>query len=194
VLHRITITAIEKTTLEIPVGVSAIVQKASLKFKECWTFPEQVEKRISEFVKKHPGEWLHAPVGISKIGLGPFNHKVTMTTFDRDADLKPDIVGDIFNLTEYTGRNVFDGVISDPIWYTQEKNKTVGLAYHQRRYLSYQIRDVLKPGGWWVFNGLWLPECKGLEIINPIHVPAPTFTGFRNVSLLIYLKKVNESL
>jgi len=188
------IIATEKTTLKIFAGASAMVQKASLKFKECWTFPEQVEKRISEFVKKHPGNWLHAPVGISKIGYGPFNDKIKMTTFDKDPEVKPDIVGDIFSLSDYVGRDKFDGVISDPIWYTKEKNKTVGLAYHQRRYLSYQVRDVLKPGGFWVFNGLWLPECKGLEIVNPIHVPAPTFSGFRNVSLLIYLKKVNESL
>jgi len=171
-----------------------MVQKASLKFKEAWTFPEQVEKRIAKFVDDHPGKWLHAPVGISKIAIGIFNPKVTMTTFDKDPAVKPDIIGDIFKLSEIVGRNQFDGVISDPIWYTKEKNKTVGLAYHERRYLSYQVRDVLKPNGWWVFNGLWIPEVKGLKVVDPIHIPVPTFTGFRNVSLLVYLKKVNEGL
>ncbi len=171
-----------------------MTQKASLKFKEAWTFPEQVEKRISEFVKKHPGKWLHAPVGISKIALGPFEKNVQMTTFDKDPSVKPDIVGDIFKLSEIIGRNKFDGVISDPIWYTKEKNKSVGLAYHERRYLSYQVRDVLKPGGIWVFNGLWMPQVKGLKIMQPIQIPVPTFSSFRNVALLVYLKKINEVL
>ena len=172
-----------------------MTQKASLKFKECWTFPEQVEKRISEFVKKHPGNWLHAPVGVSKIALGPFNNEIHMTTFDKDPQVNPDVVGDIFKLSETVGYNKFDGVISDPIWYTKEKNKTVGLAYPDRRLLSYQVRDVLKPGGWWIFNGLWLPECKGLRLIDPIEVVSPNIKNtFRNVALLIYLQKVNETL
>ncbi len=53
---------------------------------------------------------------------------------------------------------------------------------------------MLKPGGWVIFNGLWLPHVKGLRIVDPIDIPAQPFSSFRNVCLLIYLKKVNEGL
>jgi len=164
-----------------------------LTFKEAWTFPEVVEKRISKFIKSHPGKWLHAPVGISKIGLGPFDDTIQMTTLDINPELKPDIICDVFQMTEKLGREKFDGVISDPIWYTKEKNKTVGLAYPQRRFLSYQVRDVLKPGGWFIFNGLWNPIVKGLKI-DRVEVPMQAFSSFRNLSLLVYLQKINHSL
>ena len=178
-----------------------MVQKAStrLKFKEVWTFPYEVEKRIGEFVLKHPGTWLHAPVGISKIGLGEFDKTVKMITLDKDAELKPDIVCDIFKMNEeatiqkFVEAGGFDGVISDPIWYTKDKQKTIGMSYPDRRYLSFQVRDVLKPGGWWLFNGLWNPKVKGLSI-KKIETPMQAFSSFRNISLLIYCQKVNERL
>ncbi len=45
-----------------------MTQKSTyLIFKDAWTFPEQVERRIASFVNKHPGTWLHAPSGISKL-------------------------------------------------------------------------------------------------------------------------------
>ncbi len=172
-------------------------------FKFAWTFPQPVEERIADFINKHPGKWLHAPVGISKLGKDPTldKSKIEMVTFDRDESLKPDVVGDIFKLPQYFGAE-FDGVISDPIWYFDlmcqkcgnivEKNK--GLSYPSRRYLNYAVRDVLKPGGYWIFNGLWLPKCKGMKILEPIEIPAQKFASFRNVSLLVYSKKVNERL
>ena len=172
-----------------------MVQKAKsgLTFNKAWTFPYEVEQRIAEFVNKHPGNWLHAPVGISKIGLGDFNPSVDMETLDRDASLNPDHVCDIFKMNEYFGERKFDGVISDPIWYTKEKNKTVGMSYPQRRYLSYAVRDILKPGGYYLFNGLWNPTVKGLKV-QKVEVPMQQFSSFRNVSLLITLKKVNHIL
>jgi len=167
-----------------------MTQKArtNLTFKKAWTFPEEVEKRIAKNITD--GLWLHAPVGISKIARGIFNKYVTMITLDKDASLRPDIVGDIFHLPFRF--NVFDGAISDPIWYTKDKKKTIGLSYPQRRYLSYQIRDALKPRGLWIFNGLWNPIVKGLKIIT-VEVPMQAFSSFRNLSLLVYLRKVNEN-
>lgn len=172
-----------------------MTQKSSttLKFNDAWTFPYEVEKRIAEFLKKHPGDWLHAPVGISKIALGPFDKNIHMETLDINSDLKPDHVCDIFKMPDYFGDKKFDGVISDPIWYTKEKKKTIGLAYHERRYLSYAVRDVLKPGGWFLFNGLWNPIVKGLKI-RKVEVPMQAFSSFRNVSLLVYLQKINGVL
>ena len=172
-----------------------MVQKTytKLTFKEAWTFPYVVEQRIAEFVSNHPGKWLHAPVGASKIAKGPFGSGVDMLTLDINPKLNPDIICDVFKMSESIGRERFDGVISDPIWYTKEKNKTVGLAYPQRRFLSYQVRDVLKPGGWFLFNGLWNPIVKGLSI-QKVEVPMQAFSSFRNLSLLVYLKKINETL
>ena len=186
-----------------------MVQKAStrLKFKDVWTFPYEVEKRIAEFVTKHPGVWLHAPVGISKIGLGSFDKTVKMITLDKDAELKPDIVCDIFKMNEeptikkFVEAGGFDGVISDPLWYRTLKcskcgnimENPIGLAYPDRRYLSFQVRDVLKPGGWWLFNGLWNPKVKGFSI-KKIETPIQAFSSFRNVSLLVYCQRVNEKL
>jgi len=167
--------------------------KSGLTFNKAWTFPYEVEQRIAEIVNAHPGNWLHAPVGISQIGLGPFNPQVEMDTLDRDETLKPDHVCDIFKMNEYFGDRKFDGVISDPIWYTQEKKKTIGLAYPDRRHLSYAIRDVLKPGGIFIFNGLWNPTVKGLKV-EKVEVPMQQFSSFRNVSLLITLRKVNQTL
>ena len=196
-----------------------MVQKAGTKltFKEAWTFPYEVEKRIVEFVEKHKGLWLHAPVGTSKIATGYFKNGVRMLTLDINSDLKPDIVCDIFKMTEEpTIKKIveaggFDGVISDPLWDFSEQcpkcdyvitNRTKGLTYPKRRYLGYQVRDVLKPGGWWVFNGLWNPKVKGLQLTDPqtnpikspIEIPMQSFSSFRNVSLLVYCQKINQRL
>jgi len=170
-----------------------MVQHASAKltFKDVWTFPEEVEKRIATFVNGHPGKWLHAPVGVSKIGKGYFNNGVDMTTLDINRDVSPDVTGDIFKLP--FARGSFRGCISDPIWYTEDKHKTIGLSYPDRRYLSYAIRDVLEPGGRWLFNGLWNPVVKGLRI-DHIECPMQRFSSFRNLSLLFYLTRVNEEL
>jgi hypothetical protein len=169
-----------------------------LTFKKAWSFPVPVEKRITTFVKNVGGNWLHAPVGISQLGKGIFESDLKVLTLDKNPDVKPDIVCDIFKMTDNKEIKKimkecggFDGVISDPIWYTKEKQKTIGLAYPDRRYLSYQVRDVLKPGGWWVFNGLWNPIVKGLSI-RDIEIPMQAFSSFRNLSLIVYLKKVNE--
>lgn len=127
-----------------------------------------------------------------------FETKSKVMTLDINEELKPDLVCDIFKMTEhpeiikimkeYGG---FDRIISDPLWYSKEKKRTIGLSYPSRRYLSYQVRDILKPGGLWLFNGLWNPIVKGLSI-QKIEIPMQAFSSFRNVSLLVYMKKVNE--
>lgn len=168
-----------------------MVQKSStrLSFKKAWTFPYEVEKRIAKNLT--PGLWLHCPVGISKIAKGDFQNGVKMVTCDIDKSLKPDVVGDIFHLP--FKRGVFVGAISDPIWYTKDKKSTIGLAYPDRRKLSYEIRDVLVSGGFWIFNGLWNPIVKGLTILK-VEIPMQAYSSFRNLSLLVYLKRVNERI
>jgi hypothetical protein len=195
-----------------------LTQKSTttFKFKKVWTFPEPVEKRIANFVEKIGGLWLHAPCGISMIGKGQFTNKTRLMTLDIDPSLKPDIICDVFTMKEHPEiKNVikkwggFDGVISDPLWYFSETcpkcnykitNRTKGLAYPDRRYLSFEVRDILKPGGWWLFNGLWNAKVKGLSFADPqtnpigasIEVAMQQFSSFRNVSLLIYYRKMNE--
>lgn len=141
-----------------------------------------------------------------------------MYTLDINPDVKPDCVCDIFKMTKndfiislVKKHGGFTGVVSDPLWYFSEicpkcgykiTNRTKGLAYPQRRHLSFQIRQVLKPDGWWLFNGLWNPRVKGLAFADPktnpigapIEVPMQAFSSFRNVSLLCYMKKVNQTL
>jgi hypothetical protein len=190
-----------------------------LEFVKAWTFPESVEQRIENFIRKIGGLWLHAPAGISKLAKGPFKYgeNTTLWTLDIDESVKPDILCDIYKMKEhplihgimrkYGG---FTGVISDPVWLKIETcsncghkiSGSKGLAYPDRRNLSYAIRDILRPGGWWLFNGLWVPEVKGLKLADPktnplstpVEVPIQNFNSFRNVSLLMYLKKINKTL
>lgn len=194
-----------------------MTQKSNpLKFRNVWTFPEPVEKYIAKFMELHLGLWLHAPAGISKLGKGGFKNNVEVLTLDSDPTVNPDIVGDIFNLKEHTTiqsivnspRQGFDGIISDPVWLkvdTCPKCKdsfetTKGLSYPRRRDLSYAIRDILKPGGWWVFNGLWDPGVKGMEITgndyckSGLAAPLQTYRSYRNFSLVIFLQRKNEVL
>lgn len=196
-----------------------MVQKASTKlvFKTAWEFPYEVERRIANFVNKHYGNWLHAPVGMSKLATGIFQPKTKMLTLDIDEKVNPDILCDVFDMHQHPQiKEViktfggFDGVISDPLWYDKlvcsNCNHIVenpkGLSYPDRRWLSYEVRDVLKPGGWWLFNGLWNPRVKGLSPTNPhtnptgtpYEIPMQQFSSFRNVSLLIYCQRKNQKL
>ncbi len=181
-----------------------------LKFNEAWTFPEAVEKHIADFISEKKGRWLHAPVGTSKLHkeYKLFNDHTRIVTLDINNELKPDLVCDIFKMSEHCfikeiikNHGGFDGVVSDPIWYDKvecKKCKHVfknpkGLAYPERRHLLYQLRDVLKPGGWLIFNALWRPTCKGLKIIKQYEI-AQAFSSFRNSSLLYYCQRTNERI
>lgn len=208
--------------------------KSNLTFKKCYTFPEPLENKIWNLLLEIQKEKnkvihvLHAPVGVSRIGEGKyFNENIKVTTFDIDPKVNPHILGDIFNLSknemikkqiEYHG--FYDVVISDPIWIedktcrckncgekTSYKNSK-GLQYHKRRYISYEIRDVLKDEGYYIFNGLWNPyvigfeknfnvsvgmnyeEFPNLEELTTIETLYQNFSSFRNISLLFVMKKV----
>ena len=181
-----------------------------LKFREAWGFPEQVENIIVEIMKEHPGKWLHAPVGKSKIGRDLIPEGCKVVTFDIDDSVKPDIIGDLWTMStnpQVLKEGPFDGIISDPVWLKIETcanckdekvETTKGLAYPKRRYLSYEARDLLKMGGWWIFNGLWDPTCHGMEIepntIFPsgVGIPFQSYNSYRNLSLLMVLKKTAD--
>lgn len=151
-----------------------------------------------------------------------------METFDIDEKTKPDIQGDIFELSKnpaimalYTKYGGFDGVISDPIWIEEKRcrcrncgemtayKNPKGVSYHKRRYISYELRDVLKPGGLFMMNCLWNPWVIGLSRIPQVGVQTDygnlkpeeisnletvdtiyqSFSSFRNVSLLWRFRK-----
>lgn len=200
-----------------------------LKFKKCYTFPESVEKNIWDSLVdladrlERPIDVLHAPSGVSRIGhVEPFiDDRIKVTSFDIDPSTHPNILGDIFNISKNEIVKMivekiggFDSVVSDPIWIEEKRCRCVncnqmtpyknpkGLAYHKRRYVSYELRDVLKKGGLFIMNCLWNPwviglsrepivgaqldykELDGLEDITTVQTIYQAFSSFRNVSLI----------
>jgi hypothetical protein len=176
-----------------------------------WTFPQDVEHHLEKLLEHFEGTVLHAPCGISQLGKKTKlreNKKIKFLTLDLDTTVGPDIVGDIFNLKDSVKEPV-DVVISDPVWLKVdtcpackdvEFQSEKGIAYPLRRKLSYSVRDILKPGGTWFFNGLWNPEVKGLKLapfpehIHEVEMIKQNFNSFRNLSLLMCLKRVNEKI
>ena len=203
----------------------------NLVFKQMYTFPESVENHIWEMMQEytqkvgHKTYWLHAPAGISRLGsIEPYiDDNIVVVSFDIDPKVEPDIIGDIYNLShepliwdylQQTGVEKFDGVISDPIWIEQKRARCrnckemtayknpKGVQYHKRRYISYELRDVLKSGGIFIMNCLWNPWVKGLskipvvgvqtdyaehddlENIQTVETIYQAFSSFRNVSLI----------
>jgi hypothetical protein len=218
-----------------------MTQKTSnIHFKQAFSFPEALETRIWSMMLQEtrkvgrPTLWLHAPCGISRLGsVEPYKSDfIKVINVDIDESVNPDIICDVFKLTEHPliknviDKGGFDGYVTDPIWYEQKrcrcehckkmttfKNKK-GLAYPQRRYLSYQLRDCLKEGGLGLFNCLWNPLVKGtkmafLEIPEDhecneskveaadidkayVDIPDQKFTSFRSISLLWHIRKCTD--
>lgn len=202
-----------------------------------WSMMMQETKKVGR-----PTLWLHAPCGISRIGqVEPYKSDfIKVINVDIDETTNPDIVADIIQMDEnekftllenpliksVLEKGGFDGYITDPIWYEQKrarcehcrkmttfKNKK-GLAYPQRRYFSYVLRDCLKEGGLGLFNCLWNPLVKGTkmafleipedhemnegkveapDIDKPyVDIPSQAFTSFRNISLLWHIRKSTD--
>jgi hypothetical protein len=189
-----------------------------------WTFPEAVENHLETMIDyvfrdKDEGIVLHAPAGISKIGQRNRIDRhpgIQVLTFDHDLKTAPDIIGDLYSMRKtpeikkiIKARGGFDLVISDPVWLKvdlcqrckdQEFENEKGISYPMRRRLSYSVRDILKPGGLWFFNGLWNPEVKGLKLVpfpghlHEVEMVKQKFNSFRNLSLIMCLKRVNEKI
>lgn len=197
---------------------------SKLEFRPVWTFPEDVENHIENLIDyafefQDTGIILHAPAGISKIGQRSRLHRkpgIEVWTLDHDPKTKPDILGDLYNMRSnpeikkiLKKHGGFDLVISDPVWLKvdmcdrckdQEFENQKGISYPMRRRLSYSVRDILKPGGLWFFNGLWNPEVKGLKLsplpgsVHEVEMVKQKFNSFRNLSLIMCLKRVNEKI
>ena len=77
----------------------------------------------------------------------------------------------------------FDTVLCDPVW---------NLGYHVRHKLIYNLRDQIKAGGKLIFNCLWFPKIKTMEL-EEMYVGLNNM-AWRNVSLIGIYKKVQEQL
>lgn len=114
------------------------------KFQRVWAFPSGV----ITFIKQHAkGHTLHACCGESEFG------DVKIDKYVERADIiNMDIIQKHLPKNYH---NLFDTVICDPPW---------NLPYHLRPRLHYNLRDALKTGGKLIFNALWVPKARGLEI------------------------------
>ena len=94
-----------------------------------------------------------------------------------DLHTEADVKADMFHLP--FRRETFDTVLCDPPW---------NLPYHVRFKLLYELRDVLKPGGRLIFNSLWFPHVRGLEVDPVIWIGVPG-VSWRNVSLIFTARR-----
>ena len=146
--------------------------KAKYTFKKAWSWPGEVESKIKDLCE---GRVLHVCCGDSKLGD---------VRVDSDSKRGPDIVCDMFHLTEHPDLKPmigkFDTVLCDPPW---------ELPYHLRGKLLRQCRDMLKPNGRLIFNCFWFPKTRGLSVDPEIYVGVP-HNLWRNASLLITARRM----
>lgn len=146
-------------------------QKApKYKFHRTWAWPKGIENFIRSKIE---GYSLHVCCGESELG----DVKV-----DKYVERKGVTKADAFDLPEEL-KGQFDTVICDPPW---------ELPYHLRFRLLYNLRDCLKPGGKLIFNAFWWPKTRGLKV-EEFWIGKPNAT-WRNVSLLIIARRVNEKI
>lgn len=144
--------------------------KDKYKFQPCWKWPRPVQNWIE---KRMRGYSLHVCCGSSTLGDVRIDlHKETAT-----------IKGDMFHLPFKF--ETFDCIICDPPW---------NLSYRVRHLLSYELRDMLKPGGSLFFNALWYPKARGLKFIE-CNMPEPQYCRWhRNFAIILHCKKLQAQL
>jgi hypothetical protein len=153
----------------------------SLKYKEVYQFPIATHTFIEKLCK---GKTLHVCCGNSLIG----DIRIDIEK-QPNQDNKPGfILGDMFDLNKILKAHKiktqsFDTIVCDPIWH---------LGYHVRHKLMFQLRDQLKPGGNLIFNCLWFPKIRTLEL-KKMYVGLNS-SAWRNVSLIGIYKKINYQL
>ncbi len=138
-------------------------------FKAQWQFPHHVKKWLNKNIE---GYSLHVCCGASdfgdvKLDVSPQNKGVTQA--------------DMFQLP--FRHNTFDTVICDPPW---------AIGIDKRWSITYQLRDVIKPGGKLLFNGLWIPRIKGMTIIDTFI--SCGFDCMMNVAIWTSYRKHNNSM
>ncbi len=151
----------------------------SYRFVQVWSWPRNVEILLEKLMKGEgmspqpdPEKFtfpisIHVCSGDSKLG------DVKIDLFNEHADIK----ADMFNLP--IRPEIAQLLLCDPPWH---------LPYHVRHKLIYQLRNVLKPGGRLIFNCIWSPKVRGIQIDEKIYAGLPNAT-WRNASLLFTARR-----
>ena len=156
-------------------------KNAKLKYKKIWQFPQATHDFIKPMIK---GRSLHVCCGNSllcdiRVDIEKQPIQDTQPGF---------ILGDMFDLVNILKkhgieRQSFDFLLCDPVW---------NLGFHVRHKLIYQLRDMIKPGGKLVFNCLWFPVIRTMQL-EDMYVGLNNM-AWRNVSLIGIYRKVQEQL
>jgi len=156
-------------------------KNAKLKYKKIWQFPQATHDFIKPMIK---GRSLHVCCGNSL--LCDIRVDIEKQPIQ---DTKPGfILGDMFDLVNVLKkhgieRQSIDFLLCDPVW---------NLGFHVRHKLIYQLRDMIKPGGKLVFNCLWFPVIRTMQL-EDMYVGLNNM-AWRNVSLIGIYRKVQEQL
>jgi hypothetical protein len=154
-------------------------KSAKLKYKKIWQFPQATHDFIKPMIK---GKSLHVCCGNSLLCDVRVDIEKQPIQDTKDGF----ILGDMFELNDVLKKNGyplqnFDTILCDPVW---------NLGFHVRHKLIYQLRDNVAPNGHLIFNCLWFPKIKTMEMEN-IYVGLNNM-AWRNVSLIGIYKKVQE--
>lgn len=130
------------------------------------------EKEIEDFVKERiHGYSLNVPCGNSKLG-------------DERLDLDPNLsMRDAYNFFKDDlpfDNNTFDTVISDPPW---------KVGHYFRPKLFFSLVDVCKIGGIIIYNAIWIPTSK---CVNLKETWIRQSSQFSNVSIISVFEKIKD--
>jgi len=154
-------------------------KSAKLKYKKIWQFPQATHDFIKPMIK---GKSLHVCCGNSLLCDVRVDIEKQPIQDTKDGF----ILGDMFELNDVLKKNgyplqYFDTILCDPVW---------NLGFHVRHKLIYQLRDNVAPNGHLIFNCLWFPKIKTMEM-EDMYVGLNNM-AWRNVSLIGIYKKVQE--
>ena len=154
-------------------------KSAKLKYKKIWQFPQATHDFIKPMIK---GKSLHVCCGNSLL----CDVRVDIEKQPTQDSKSGFILGDMFELNDVLKKNgyplqYFDTVLCDPVW---------NLGFHVRHKLIYQLRDNVAPNGHLIFNCLWFPKIKTMQL-EDMYVGLNNM-AWRNVSLIGIYKKIQE--
>ena len=111
-------------------------------------------------------------------------------TFDIRPELKPDVIGDAHNLSNYFPPNCFDLIMADPP-YSQEDSEHYGTPMINRNKVLKECYKVLKPQGFicWLDTVLPMYRKDELLLVGTIGMIRSTNHRFRVLSIFNYSYK-----
>lgn len=155
------------------------INKSRFQFIETWVFPKPVEEFLVEKCAEYAPVYGHKDFTHVCCGKSNLGGK----RIDIDPANKPDMVADLLELPTLLGENSQDNILADFPW---------EIKYHDRRYFSYAVRDICKPGGILILNCPWSPWVKGLEILEVWKV-GQAFNSYRDLVDVWVLRKLTPA-